>query len=647
MPPLTLIEQIASSHSVGAPTPTPARSGDYIQIRPRHVMTHDNTASVLSKFKSLGVAEIHDRTQPVIALDHDIQNQSPENLGSYARIESFARQHNLAFYPAGTGIGHQIMIERGFAVPDSLVVASDSHANMYGAVGCLGTPIVRTDAAAIWATGSTWWRVPPVARVMLKNRLAPGVTGKDVILALCGIINSDQVLNHAVEFAGEGIASLSMPDRMAIANMTTEWGALAGVFPVDEITVAYLQSRGHTVNAADCPQADPGAQYAVEIELDLATIPSLITGPNDVKVVSSAQSLQERRIRINKAYILSCVNARYEDLAQAAAELRGHRVAPHVELYIAAASANEQQRAEADGTWQSLIASGAIALPSGCGPCIGLGQGIAQAGDVAVSATNRNYRGRMGHRDAQVYLASPAAVAASAREGFITAPTRSPATSILPAATIRTREQASTPTQVNLIEGFEPRVESRAVVLNANDISTDAIYAGKWTYRNDLTRSQMAAVAFENYDHRFQMVARPGDILVAGHNFGTGSSREQAATALQAFGIRAVIAASISATYERNALNNGLLILESPALAANLLASATTPVALGPQISIDFARSLIEVSGRTFPFAPLGPVAQRLIVSGGIEPQLRAASPRPATPPQPHSHTHARVEVSL
>lgn len=634
---LTLTEQIASAHAAGGI----ARSGDYIQIRPRHVMTHDNTASVLSKFRSLGIDTIHDRTQPIIALDHDIQNTTPENLGSYARIEAFAREHNLAFYPAGTGIGHQIMIERGYAVPGSLVVASDSHANMYGAVGCLGTPIVRTDAAAIWATGSTWWRVPPVARVTLRNRLAPGVTGKDVILALCGIINRDQVLNHAVEFAGKGIAALSMPDRMAIANMTTEWGALAGVFPVDATTIDYLHARGQAVTIADCPQAEPDASYAVEIELDLAQIPSLITGPNDVKVVSSARALQDRRIRINKAYILSCVNARYEDLAQAAAELRGRRVAPHVELYIAAASASEQRRAEADGTWQSLLDAGAIALPSGCGPCIGLGQGIAQAGDVAISATNRNYRGRMGHRDAQVYLASPGAVAASAREGFITAPTGSPNVSAIPSAAIRTTHGPSTAQEVELIDGFETRIAGRAVVLAANDISTDAIYAGKWTYRNDLSRQQMAAVAFENLDHRFQMIARPGDILVAGHNFGTGSSREQAATALMAFGIRAVIAASISATYERNALNNGLLILESPALAEHLIRAGAAPVSPGPQLNIDFARCLIEIGDRSFAFAPLGPVAQQLIASNGIEPQIRAARS------QSRSATPARVEVSL
>lgn len=619
--PLTLTEKIALAHADGAS----ASPGDYIQIRPRHVMTHDNTASVLSKFRSLGIERIHDRTQPIIALDHDIQNQSPENLGAYARIERFARDHDLAFFPAGTGIGHQIMIERGFAAPGSLVVASDSHANMYGAVGCLGTPIVRTDAAAIWSTGSTWWRVPPVARVELRGRLAPGVTGKDVILALCGILNRDQVLNHALEFAGDGVASLSMPDRLSIANMSTEWGALSALFPVDPVTVHYLRERGHTLAESDCPRADPDARYAVEIELDLAQIPALITGPNDVKVVSSARELESRRIRITKAYILSCVNARYEDLAQAAAELRTTRIAPHVELYIAAASATEQHRAEADGTWQTLLDAGAIALPSGCGPCIGLGQGIAQAGDVAISATNRNYRGRMGHRDAQVYLASPAAVAASAREGFITAPRQSPRTTALPTATLRTRERTPAAAMIDLIEGFEPRFEARSVLLPRSDISTDAIYAGKWTYRNDLTRAQMGAVAFENHDHRFQMIARAGDVLVAGHNFGTGSSREQAATSLQAFGIRAIIAASFSATYERNALNNGLLILESPALAEFLLRASDHPTLIGPHLAIDFARSVIEANGRVFAFSPLGPVAQRLIVSGGIEPQLRAA----------------------
>lgn len=170
----------------------------------------------------------------MFTIDHDVQNRSPKNLQKYANMEEFARQHGVDFYPAGRGIGHQVLVEEGYAFPYTLTVASDSHSNMYGGVGCVGTPIVRTDAAALWATGKTWWQVPRMVKVELKGKLAPGVTGKDVIVALCGSFNKDEVLNAAIEFTGEGVSTLSVDERLTIANMTTEWGALAGVFPVDE-----------------------------------------------------------------------------------------------------------------------------------------------------------------------------------------------------------------------------------------------------------------------------------------------------------------------------------------------------------------------------------------------------------------------------
>src|SRR5213592_3425811 len=229
---LTLVEKIAARHADGLAPGTVVRSGDFISIRPRHVMTHDNTGAVIPKFKQIGATTIADPAQPVFAIDHDIQNVSPKNLEKYAKIEAFAQEHGIDFYPAGTGISHQVM-----------VVASDSHSNLYGAAAALGTPVVRTDAACIWATGVTWWQVPKVARVVLKGKLSPGVVGKDVIIALCGLFNKDEVLNHAVEFVGNGVPNLPMSARMTIANMTTEWGALAGVFPFDEITVDYLRSR--------------------------------------------------------------------------------------------------------------------------------------------------------------------------------------------------------------------------------------------------------------------------------------------------------------------------------------------------------------------------------------------------------------------
>ncbi len=240
---VTLVEKIAARHADGLAPGTQVRSGDFVSIRPRHVMTHDNTGAVIPKFKQIGATTVADPAQPVFAIDHDIQNTSPENLAKYAKIEAFAGEHGIDFYPAGTGISHQVMIEQGYVVPGSMVVASDSHSNLYGAMAALGTPVVRTDAASIWATGVTWWQVPPVAKVVLKGELSPGVVGKDVIIALCGLFNKDEVLNHAVEFVGDGAANLPMSARMTIANMTTEWGALAGVFPFDETTVDYLRSR--------------------------------------------------------------------------------------------------------------------------------------------------------------------------------------------------------------------------------------------------------------------------------------------------------------------------------------------------------------------------------------------------------------------
>jgi homoaconitate hydratase len=196
----TIIEKIATRYAVGLAEGQTVHAGDYVTIRPKHVMTHDNTGAVIPKFKSIGADKVADPRQPVFAIDHDIQNKSEENLAKYGRIQEFAEENGVDFYPPGTGISHQVMIEQGYVTPGCMAVASDSHSNIYGAMAALGTPVVRTDAAAIWATGETWWQVPPIARVRLEGALRPGVVGKDVIIALCGRFNQDEVLNHAVEF---------------------------------------------------------------------------------------------------------------------------------------------------------------------------------------------------------------------------------------------------------------------------------------------------------------------------------------------------------------------------------------------------------------------------------------------------------------
>ncbi|NCO69262.1 MAG: homoaconitase, partial [Acidobacteria bacterium] len=244
----TMVEKIAQAHMTQGPQRA-LRAGDFLSVRPHHIMTHDNTSAVLSKFKGLGAKRVFDPRQPVFALDHDIQNTSAENLAKYEKIRAFAAEQGIDFYPAGSGIGHQIMCERGYVVPGSLVVASDSHSNTYGAVAAIGTPVVRTDAAAIWATGEFWWSIPPTVQVVLGGALRPGVTGKDVIITLCGLYDRGEVLNAALEFSGPGLGSLSMEARLTIANMTTEWGALVGWFPFDEVTLAWLDARRRRLEA--------------------------------------------------------------------------------------------------------------------------------------------------------------------------------------------------------------------------------------------------------------------------------------------------------------------------------------------------------------------------------------------------------------
>jgi homoaconitate hydratase len=652
--PLTLVEKIATRYAVGLKPGEPVRQGDFATIRPKHVMTHDNTGAVIPKFKQIGAKKIHDPHQPVFAIDHDIQNTTPENLGKYAKIESFANEHGIDFYPAGTGISHQVMVEQGYVTPGSMVVGSDSHSNLYGALCCLGTPVVRTDAASIWAAGVTWWQCPPVARVILKGQLRPGVVGKDVIVTLCGGFNKDEVLNHAVEFVGEGVAALTIDQRMSIANMTTEWGALAGVFPFDEVAREYLLSRaeyfargrrpgvrrpgslGSYARAdvekwwadRDALAPDPGASYAAELEIDLDSIVPHVSGPNDVKTMHALPEIEAKRLKINKAWLMSCVNGRHEDLAAAAGIVKGRKVAPGVEFYLAAASADTQAKAEADGSWQALLGAGAIPLPPGCGTCIGLGAGTIKAGEVGISATNRNFEGRMGDRNGLVYLGSPAVVAASAVAGYICSPARYENVVVrAKSAESRGPSAEKKAAVVSVIEGFPAVVKGRAWFLDRDNLNTDGIYAGKHTYNDAMTPEQMAAVIFENYDPGLRGRMRPGDVVIGGLNFGTGSSREQAATALKYFGVPCVIAASFSETYKRNAFNNGFVCFECPEVVRSLRAPSASSGESGAHaksrlvgdIEIDYQKSSLTLNGERFAFPALSPVAQDLVVAGGAE----------------------------
>jgi homoaconitate hydratase len=639
----TIVEKIAQKHMTEGPA-RPLRTGDFLSIRPHRCMTHDNTSAVMSKFKGIGAKKVKDSQQLVFALDHDIQNKDEANQKKYSAIEAFAKEHGVDFYPAGSGIGHQIMVERGYVVPGSFVVASDSHSNMYGALGSIGTPIVRTDAAAVWATGEFWWQIPRSIQVVLEGKLPDGVTGKDVIITLCGLYNHDECLNAAVEFTGPGVASLSMDARLSISNMTTEWGPLVGWFPVDEVTIEYLRGvhqRLKTMGAGthderfskkdveswakNPPVPDADAVYAAQITLDLGQITPHVSGPDTVQTMQSLAEIEKSKVAIQKAYLISCVNSRLEDLAAAAKVLKGRKVASGVKFYLSAASKWVQEEAERRGIWQTLMDAGAQPLPSGCGPCIGLGVGLLEAGEVGISATNRNFKGRMGSRDAKCYLASPEVVASSAVAGYIRGPhefaNRSPQRAYTELASA-----AGGAEKVEILTGFPQRVKGRLVFMPQDNVNTDAIYSKDYTYRDDMTPEMMAKVVMENYDPQFAARANAGDVIVSQFNFGTGSSREQAVTCLKAKAIPLVIAASFSQTYLRNAFNNGFLCIEVPDFVARVRDQFATEIAAkdktiipGDEIDIDFTSSVISWRGETFTFPALGSVPQSLVIAGGVE----------------------------
>ena len=646
-----LVEKIVQKFAVGLDNDQIVQSGDIVSIKPAYVMTHDNTGAVIPKFESIGATKFANPRQVVHTLDHNIQDTSEKNLEKYRKIEEFSKRMSCDFYPAGRGIGHQIMCEEGYAWPGTVVVASDSHSNMYGGLGVLGTPIVRTDAAAIWATGKTWWQIPPIAKVELKGKLNKGVVGKDVIIALCGYFNNDEVLNHIIEFAGDGVRELNIDQRLTIANMTTEWGALGGVFPIDETTIQWLKNRAEYISKrglAGVPsdadgngihprlnisridelkaeilnlKTDSDAYYSKTIKIDLSTIEPHISGPNSVKTMTSISQIKQKNIKVDKAYLVSCVNSRLDDITEAANVLRGNKIADGVEFYIAAASSEVQKESEHRGDWQVLLEAGATPLPPGCGPCIGLGAGLLEDGEVGISATNRNFKGRMGSPNAEAYLASPAVVAYSAMKGKIDFDWTKQINNIDGEIEI-SRPKPIESKSVKILNGFHDKIEGNIIFCHQDNMNTDGIYPGKYTYVDDFKPEDQAKVAMENYDPEFQKLTGEGDILVGGFNFGTGSSREQAATALKYRGIQLVIVGSASQTYKRNALNNGFLVIEIPELVENLKSEygkKKLTVQTSEKATVDYKNSELTFNSKVFKFGAVGSAAQELVIMGGLE----------------------------
>ena len=369
-------------------------------------------------FREIGAPRLFDAGRVAFAVDHATPAPNAAIAAMQQATRDFAREMGAHLIEEGDGICHQVMLERGYVRPGMMIPGADSHACTYGGVNAFGTGIGSTDMAAVLATGQMWVRVPESLRVVLHGRLRPGATAKDLVLRIIGDIGADGANYEAVEFGGDGLAALSIGERCTVANMAIEMGAKTGIFEADAATDAWVRARSTGPYEPVAPDRD--ARYRLVREYELESIGPVVARPGRVDDVVPIGTVAGTRV--TRAFIGTCTNARLEDLRDAARALRGRRVHPGVRLLLIPASRQVLLDAMAEGVLQTFLEAGAVLAPPGCGPCPGIGVGVPSDGDVVIASMNRNFKGRMGNPKADIYLASPVAVAAAAVAGRIVDP---------------------------------------------------------------------------------------------------------------------------------------------------------------------------------------------------------------------------------
>ena len=413
---MTLAEKILSAKS-GRSRVAP---GEIVDAYPDLVMSHTATWRSVSVMKRIGATKLYDPDRLAIVLDH----VSPAKLEKHAADQqisrNFAREYGIRkFYDIDAGIAHLVLMEAGHVAPGDLIVGTDSHCTIYGSLGALGTGIGYTEVTSVWITGKLWMKVPESVKISLNGRYPCGVYSKDLMLSLIGSLGADGCNYKSVEFYGESIPDLSISERMTIANMAMEMGVKCVFIPPDDRTMEYLRGRLENAERNQKVRADSDATYEKEIEVDFSQLEPMVACPHEVQNTKPIGEVLGTRI--DQAFLGSCANAKYEDLVVASQILKGHRVHPNTRLIITPGSRQIMLEAVKSGVLQTLLESGAVLTNPGCGACAGDG-GVLADGEVCLSTANRNFLGRMGSSKTEIYLCSPATLAASAIQGVISDP---------------------------------------------------------------------------------------------------------------------------------------------------------------------------------------------------------------------------------
>ena len=584
MKPRTFVEKI-----LGAP------EGAVVFRKPDIILTHDNTSSIYQTFLKMGGEKVSDPGQMLVVLDHNAPPADAKLATQYQSIRDIVTSQGIRrFYDSGMGICHQMMSYH--ARPGITIVGSDSHTCTAGAFNALAAGIDRTEAAGIWKRGETWFLVPPSLRIDLKGKLKPGVSAKDLSLWIIGILGSDGANYMSIEFHGEGVSTLSISERMTVCNLASEMGAKNAVFPCDGVLQAYIGEKTSGV------WADDEAEYRCRVSVNLSDVFPLVAAPHHVDNIMSVSSVAGTVV--HEGLIGTCTNGRLDDLRAAATVLKGEKVKPGFQLHIIPASREIYLQAIKEGIIEDLLEAGANILSPSCGACLGTGQGIPASGHTVISTANRNFLGRMGNKEASIYLASPATVASSAITGVITDPRMKKGAETFPFK----RPQSKT----NVIaEGANRKKGNVWDYSDVDNLNTDQMFAGKHTY--SVMSSDADAILpllFADFDPSFSKNARAGDIIIAGDNFGCGSSREHPSVGLSHLGIAAVIIKSVNRIFYRSSINQGL-----PLIVHREAVEAYNP---GDRVEIDFDRGLLKTGDKEFMFEPLPPELKEIIARKGL-----------------------------
>ena len=410
----TFVEKILSKKSRKDIT-----RGCIVEVEPDLCMSHDNAGLVIKKFREIGKTVVWNTDKILIILDHRAPAESIKTANEHKIIRDFVTEQGIeTFFEIGEGICHQVVVEKLFILPGQIGIGTDSHTTSYGSIGAFSTGIGATEMAAVWATGQIWFKVPESYKVTIKGNLPAGVFSKDVILHIIGDIGCGGAIYKSIEFYGETVEKMTISDRFVLSNLSMEMGAKSAVVPFDRITEKYIRNKG--IFAFEPVFADNDAQYEKTFEYDVSNLEPQVAFPHSVDNVKPVS--QANGIKVNQVFIGSCTNGRVDDLEISAKILEGKIIDKNVRLIIGPASKEIYSISLKKGLLDTFLNAGGVIINPGCGPCLGAHQGIIGDGEVAVTTTNRNFKGRMGSTKGEVYLTSPATAAASAIKGEITDP---------------------------------------------------------------------------------------------------------------------------------------------------------------------------------------------------------------------------------